>query len=176
MTEISRESIETKITKLRSLEESSIQRLESIRSDITVLERTLALFTPKRQPREVNLHVSADEVKGKEIEEACMLIAMRNSGELRSTSARRFLVSAGVLSEEYGSTALYEVLSESPRFRRESRGVYRLRPRRRSLGAPDETTDELPPEQMEKLRTLRSRTGLSALPGGGLVVTRPAMG
>ena len=155
MVEINKQSIQTKLQELRKQERSGVQRLEAVRADIAVLERTLVLFSPpKRRSRTpADLHVTPDEVKGMKPEAACVLIATRNDGELRSTAARSFLVAAGVLRAKDASPVLYAILSESPHFRRVSRGVYRYTGKVEPAAPPE--PQELPPEHMKRLQALR---------------------
>jgi len=155
MVEITQQSIQAKLQELRMQEKSGLQRLEAVRADIAVLERTLVLFSPPKKKRRaaVDLHVTLDEVRGMKPEAACVLIARRNDGELRSTAARSFLVRAGVLGAKDASPVLYATLSDSPRFKRVSRGVYRYTAKDHS--AEPVEAQELPPEQMKRLEALR---------------------
>ena len=118
--------------KMESLSRT-IERLQKTVDDAQrkrdALALTLQVFQPappKRTSRTAALDISADELRGRPLEEALIFIAERNDGVLPSTPAREVLIEAGVLRGLQTGNALWLALDRSERFTRESKGRYRL--------------------------------------------------
>ena len=116
------EALNRKIERLRGSLADAEQRRDA-------LALTLEHFQPpavKRTRRQADIDVSPDELRGKAIGEALLLIANRGGGILRSTVARELLVEAGVIRGTQAGNALWTALDRSKNFVREAKGRYRL--------------------------------------------------
>lgn len=86
------------------------------------------IYKPKKRREPAGLlRVHPEEFLGLTLEDSVLLIADRNNGVVESTPANNLLREAGILPDDNRArTRLYHYLSNSPRFERVDRGVYRL--------------------------------------------------
>ena len=129
MCDITEKSIREKMESLAKKIERLQALLEAATRERDALSMTLAIFQPpppKSVQRKMSLDVSPDELRGKALNDALIIIAERNDGVLPSTPAREMLVEAGVLRGSQTGNALWLALDRSKRFTRESKGRYRL--------------------------------------------------
>ena len=129
MPDISADTIRAKVESLARKIERLQDALTTAQQEHAALLLTLGLFqppAPKRTRRQTALDISPDDLRGKSLDDALILIAERNAGVLPSTAARELLVDAGVLVGLQVGNTLWNALDRSERFVRESKGRYRL--------------------------------------------------
>ncbi len=123
--------IDNQIRRKKRLIEQNRERLAEHEADLAALLRTQRIIRnggAKAGVAKPEIDVSARELAGLSLSDALVYLAERGRGFVRSSQVRPILVAAEVISSKGATQKLSAALSESERYDREGRGVYRLRP------------------------------------------------
>ena len=125
-------TIENQLHALIQKKEKLSTQLETLDADIAACQRVLNLVSPKGQKLNSAIHVTADQLRGKELEDALIYIAEKHHGLVNTYHTRPILIDAGVLKGDSEETSrhLNNALRKSKCFERADkngrRGNWRL--------------------------------------------------
>jgi hypothetical protein len=133
------------ITKLRTDEKEIQEKLEKMRQPVTELEAvlknlqgTIAYYEGKANSKTFSISLSdvlslsstnaVPKLKGLTHEQAVVVIAKHNSGIVRTQTAKKLMIKAGIMRETKNSTNMaHNAIHRTGKFERVSPGEYRLK-------------------------------------------------
>ena len=117
-----RDRLDKKVEKLRA-------SLTQAEEDLRHVSRSLELLGRNgKSPKQEDLGIVPDELVGKGLCQALVMIAKQNNNVLKSTPARSLLTEAGLLNPKTSSSVMNTTLKRANYFKRCSRGVYEYIP------------------------------------------------